>query len=290
MPKKTNWTAEMLSLLGTMPDKELAERLGLHHATVWRERTRQKRGAWTARQSAVTWTPEALAQLGRVSDYQLALQLGVNSGVVRGKRCSLGIPSGSPRPRRVWTEAEVTLLGTASDQEMAEQLGCTSSQIFHARKQRNILHFRPVHWADAVFQQLGVVPDTQIAQVAGISASAVWDERKRRGIPAARVSPWFDGHLAELGTKPDSQIAKQHGVSIATVAKLRQAHGIPPNTKRRAWRPEELELLGKFSDAEVARRTGRTKSGVSMERMNRRIRGIDPREAVRQYRQARLSA
>lgn len=58
--------------------------------------------------------------------------------------------------------------------------------------------------------------------------------------------------------------------------------------KRRAWRPEELELLGKFSDPEVARRTGRTRSGVKMERMNRRIPGIDPLEAGRQYRQARL--
>lgn len=107
----------------------------------------------------------------------------------------------------------------------------------------------------------------------------------------ARAPRWFDGHLAELGTKPDSQVAKQHGVDVSTVAKVRYEHGIPASTsaKRRPWQPEELELLGKFSDAEVARRTGRTRSGVAMKRMNRRIPGIDPREAVRQYQQARQS-
>lgn len=137
---------------------------------------------------------------------------------------------------------------------------------------------------DATLQQLGIVPDAQIAQAAGISVSRVETERRRRGIPPAK------GLVTELGTEPDSSIAKQCGVSISTVAKLRKVRDIPSNTKRQAWRPEELEMQGKFSGAEVARRTGRKTSTVKFGRMNRRIQGIALCEAVHLHRQARQPA
>ncbi|MEG1767266.1 MAG: hypothetical protein RR311_02275 [Comamonas sp.] len=139
-------------------------------------------------------------------------------------------------------------------------------------------------------EHLGVLPDEQVAQLAGKSSAAVTALRKRKGLHGVRRLRWCDGYLAELGTKPDSQIASLYGVGITTVAMLRKMHGIPASTKRRAWQPQELEMLGKFSDSEVARRIGRTRSAVAIERRDRRIAGIDPRDATRLYNQYRQSA
>ena len=97
-----------------------------------------------------------------------------------------------------------------------------------------------------------------------------------------------DRMLAELGTKSDAKLASQYGVSTSIITRLRSARGIPSDTKRRAWRPDELEMLGKFPDAEVARRTGRTISAVKFERMNRRISRRGPAKVLdldQQYRQ-----
>lgn len=281
MPQKFEWTDEMLALLGTVPDQVIAKQLGIQQTTVRRRRVRLGRDSWRVSAAAAIWTPGALVQLGKMTDARLASQLGIDVATVRQKRRSLGILRGAPRGHWMWTEEQVSLLGTASDREVAMQVGCSVAQAWHARNKREIPLFRPAPLVDGVIQQLGVVPDAQLAQAVGISVSRVEAERRRRGIPPAKAPRWFDGLVTGLGTQPDSRIAQQYSVSISTVAKLRKARDIPSDTKRRAWRPEELEMLGKFSDAEVARRTGRTRSAVKLERMNRRILGIDPREAVR---------
>jgi len=100
-----------------------------------------------------------------------------------------------------------------------------------------------------------------------------------------RVNPLED-HLEELGQVPDSEIAARYGVNIHSVAKERQKHGIPSNRSRNAWTVEEVALLGKYSDATVAKMTGRNRAGVKMERHNRRIPGIDPRDAPRLHNEA----
>ena len=130
----TNWTPEVLAMLGAVPDKEIGARQGLHPVTVRLKRVQLGRESWESGRVAALWTPEALAHLGTMCDSQLAAQLNVDKGVVWAKRQSLDIPSVSPRRRRAWTEAELALLGTASDQALAEQFGCTDCQVRHARK------------------------------------------------------------------------------------------------------------------------------------------------------------
>lgn len=223
-----------------------------------------------------SWDPEDLALLGKMSDYKIAEKIGLDRRAVTTKRESLGIP-GFQRHKK-WRDDEIAFLGAISDCELAELLEVPEFVVRYARSTRGIPALRRDVWADVWASQFGSKSDTEIAAAAGVSVASVVKQRRKRGIPPL-VERWFEGNLDKLGTQSDSQIAKQLGVGLHAVQKVRKAHGILAHTKRHPWRPEEIALLGKLSDAEVARRTGRTKSGVAVERTNRRIRGIDPRLA-----------
>jgi hypothetical protein len=100
----------------------------------------------------------------------------------------------------------------------------------------------------------------------------------------------LEANLDELGKTHDSIVAAKYRVSVNTVYAVRKAHGIPSNRKRNAWTDEEVALLGKFSDAAVAKMTGRNRPGVRAERLNRRIPGIDPHDALRLHKVSTASA
>lgn len=254
------WTPEAIAMLGTMPDLELAVKLGVSRTAVRVHRVSEGRPSWVEQKISVDWKPEMLEMLGTMSDRQLAARLGIKEACVTHKRTSLGIPSFQTRTQ--WGEAELALLGTVPDREIAERQRRTVQQVSAARKRRKIPKFKPAttEWSNILLQQLGTMPDEFAAPL---------PSRSIRG----GTSQWTDELIAELGSKPDSQIAKERGVHLATIARLRKKHGIPASTKQRPWLPEELALLGKYSDAEVGRMTGRTKASAKMERMNRRIPG-----------------
>jgi hypothetical protein len=50
------------------------------------------------------------------------------------------------------------------------------------------------------------------------------------------------------------------------VRRLRQASAIEPLHKKSPWRPEDLRLLGRLPDTEIARRTGRARATVTEKR------------------------
>lgn len=255
--RTTNWTAEILSMLGAVPDSEVARVLGVSISTVQIKRC--ELGITTFRESIKKsiWTAEVIAQLGKISDRELARRLKVTSRTIRLKRQELGIQNG--RPSSAWPPQEIALLGTASDKEVAEMIGRAPHVVRSARRYRQIPAFKPVKWTRSLIRQL---------------------TKKKRDIPE-----WCAPIINKLGAQVDSKIAKEVGVHCSTVAKLRKRLKVPAKQQQgRAWLPEEVAMLGKFSDAEVARRTGRNKSGVKMERTNRRIPGVDPAEAGRQYR------
>lgn len=228
--------------------------------------------------------------LGSISDEKVGMRCGIPKSAVQVQRRKLGIPSF--QSRRVLTEAEAALLGTDIDRVVAERLGVSKAQVLYARQIRGIEAWRGsarvLGWKESVAQKLGLIPDGELAALIGLSTHTVAKERQKRGIAAHRAKrvSVLAGYLPALGTKSDAKIAAEYGVHMSTVANVRKRHGIPSNTQRRAWKEDELKLLGKYSDAAVARMTGRTRSGVKMERMNRRIPGIDPAEAGRLHREA----
>jgi hypothetical protein len=82
------WREEDLRLLGTMPDAEVAAKIGRSASAARQKRERlgipNPEPGW--------WTDEEIALLGTAPDGDLAQQLKRTAGSVRQKRQTLGIP------------------------------------------------------------------------------------------------------------------------------------------------------------------------------------------------------
>lgn len=141
-----HWTAKEEQLLGTLPDRELAERFGRSVRAI--ESQRHRLGI--LRQPAIAdktrrWTPAEIALLGTRPDPELATRLGRTEGSVRVQRRKLGIRAFDQRrsanarksyPLKPWTPREQALLGTMWDRKVAARIG--RSEI-SARMQRRKL-------------------------------------------------------------------------------------------------------------------------------------------------------
>jgi hypothetical protein len=90
------WTPQEVALLGTMPDEELAARIGKTPVAV-----RQKREELgIANPTANRWTAEDIALLGTLPDEEVARLVGRSRTAVTQKRCQLGIANPSDGRRR----------------------------------------------------------------------------------------------------------------------------------------------------------------------------------------------
>jgi hypothetical protein len=138
---------------------------------------------------------------------------------------------------------------------------------------------------------LGVLPDVEVAVKAGLSSQAVAAERRRRGIGPARPRrkpiEWTDEMIELLGTDSDNAVAARLGVGRGSVAYKRHQLGIPPanpppheKATGHRWRPEELALLGKISDSELARFVGLTPSSISRKRQRLGIAPLQPTQPI----------
>ena len=93
--------------------------------------------------------------------------------------------------------------------------------------------------------------------------------------------PWMPEHLALLGVLPDDEVAARTGRTECAVRTQRQVRHIPTARPRRhppaprppapPWTAEELTLLRKVPDKEVAARTGRTLSATQQKRLALKI-------------------
>lgn len=263
MSKQKNFPPEAVALLGTMSDPKLAKKLGIHGASVGKIRLSHGIKAWRVRLTEQRWTPESVALLGNLPDSEIATKLGVCVALVSRARVERGIAPYLSHKR--WSEQEVALLGTASDLEVATTLDLSVWKVEWKRR------------------KLGKVPDAELAQAIGVSVYTVMKKRRKLKIPSfeqPKASKVYE-RFSELGTKSDTKIAQELGVSTRSVARVREANGIPASNKRRSWNEEELELLGQYSDAAVAKLTGRSVCSVHVERTSRKIPGFAPGDAAR---------
>lgn len=110
MRKIVLWTEEELSLLGKVPDPELASKMGVAKETIQKKRaslgipSARKSGIISEKQKAhlqkisssgvwIDWDDAAIAKLGTAPDIEIARQLGTTNQNVAKKRAKLGIPS-----------------------------------------------------------------------------------------------------------------------------------------------------------------------------------------------------
>jgi hypothetical protein len=94
--KRTRWTPEVIALLGTVSDVELAARLGIHFVTVAKVRYRH---GIKPHQPQQKWTAEHVAMLGQMPDAEVARRTGRSKWAVtaaRRKRGIHGVPVAYP--------------------------------------------------------------------------------------------------------------------------------------------------------------------------------------------------
>ncbi|WP_152550536.1 hypothetical protein [Deinococcus sp. RL] len=84
------WTPEMDAALGTLPDRDVAEQLGLSALTVSSRRARLGIPSYRSQHRDVRWTPEMDAALYAASARELAERWGVSVSTVKARRRRVG--------------------------------------------------------------------------------------------------------------------------------------------------------------------------------------------------------
>jgi hypothetical protein len=150
-----HWTAEEERLLGTRPDREVAQLL---HRTVRAiESQRHRLGIYrqpSIRLKIKPWKPAEIALLGTQPDPKLAARLGRTEGSVRVQRRKLGISAFDQRysangrksyPLRPWTPREQALLETIWDRKVAARIGRSEVSVRMQRRKLGIPAFGQWH-------------------------------------------------------------------------------------------------------------------------------------------------
>ena len=129
------WTDDEDKLIGTLPDNELARRLGRTFLAVQARRIQLKTPKFKAKLHR--WIAAENALLGTMTDGEVAARLGITTRAVAHRRRRLGRAVRFAQ-RRPWTQEEDALLGTASDTEIAARLGRHLSTVCIRRQKLGI--------------------------------------------------------------------------------------------------------------------------------------------------------
>lgn len=145
-----------VSLLGTMPDQQIADMANIPVKTV--SATRRAKGidkAYASRHDslhatrpldgAYTWTAKTRALLGKFSDEGVGKLLGLSKTPVRKERERLGIKPFRQGVQIRWTQKRINMLGAKSDPEVARELGVSVSMVRNKRHKLGIAAFSGDH-------------------------------------------------------------------------------------------------------------------------------------------------
>ncbi len=123
-------------------------------------------------------------------------------------------------------------------------------------------------WIPEEEELLSKLPTKELELLLGRTAKSIQARRLFLNIQACRASepPWQEWEIKLLGTVPDEVIAEQLRRSAFSVAVNRRKRGIKTPTIQ-YWTAEEEAIVGKVSDAEAARRLGRSEKAVHHHRM-----------------------
>ena len=176
---KFDWTAERAALLGTMPDRHLAQQLGIT-ATMVAYKRKQLGIKQYAAPSA--WSAANDRLLGTKTDAALAQELGVPKHVVLNRRRELQIPAFGPSGWPAWPQEQVQLLGTMPDAELAQQIGRSVSAVRQQRLALGIKSCRSYPGVIAITPELRAKLD--------VLEPLLLQRYKDAGLPIARLEPW----------------------------------------------------------------------------------------------------
>ena len=115
------------------------------------------------------------------------------------------------------------------------------------------------YWDSEKISLLGTISDEALAKHLGIKRTQVFTKRNSCGIAAFRKIglKWNQKATRLLGKKSDQRVAEILELAKTTVANKRRSLGIASFAHKtklwRTWTENELALLGKHTDLEVAR-------------------------------------
>ena len=263
------YTPEEVRLLGTMPDEELARKLGRSLQAIRHRRNKLGIANFTTEQNK--WTAEEDSWLGKFTDREVAERIGCHPGTVGDRRRQLGIPALDPNR---WTkEEEKLLLEKVPIKELVKKLKRSPAAIRAHCHQKGIAtppQTRP--WTPEEDRLLGTASDAEIARKIGRCFWPVCERRQALGILKADIKPrnipyWTPARDKLLGTMPDGVLAKRLGKNLRAVFFRRRRLGIPRfGGPIRRWTSEEERLLGTVSDRDLAPVLKRTRRAIAFRR------------------------
>ena len=278
VPQAHDWTRREIGLLGTQPDRKVAELLGLSPATVMHKR--QALGIPPCRRKLppIRWTKSMISLLGKVSDVEIGRRYRISTHRVQRKRYALGIP-GHVRGRVVAAPRLLRLLRLPTTL-VKKRTKLSEYAIAKLRREHGIeaQTYDELRWPPEVVAQLGKVPDEVLARRLGRTRTCVARRRRALKIPALQTPrPWLPHELALLGKLPDEVVAQKLGRSVVAVGHQRRAlarEGRP--VAESPWSAERVAQLGKVADKKLARELGIHPDRVIRKRRSLRIPPLRP--------------
>lgn len=189
---KFDWTAERAALLGTMPDRHLAQQLGITPVMVAYQRKQLGIKQYAAPSA---WSTANDHLLGTKTDEALAKDLGVAKHTVLNRRRELKIPAFGPSGWPAWPQEQIKKLGTMPDAELAQQIGRSVSAVRQQRLTLGIKAYRGYPGA------IVITPEMRVKLEA--LEPLLMQRYKDAGLPIARLEPWqiVDIALTEMVQK-----------------------------------------------------------------------------------------
>jgi hypothetical protein len=218
------WRDSEIRLLGTAPDRIIANRLGRSVYSV--EHKRRKLGIKP--DSTHFWTPKEEAIIGKVSDAEAARRLGRSRKAVEHRRRKLGMAFFRMENRRQWSASEEVLLGTHSDAIVAKRLGRTVLSVATKRREKGIpAKTEERRWTPQEIAMLGTMSDREAALKLNRTVIAVRNKRHKCGISPARNRRWTREEQNLLGTMSDEEVARDLSRTVLAVRLRRMKLRIP---------------------------------------------------------------
>jgi hypothetical protein len=231
------WTKRALALLGTAPDRVVAQRLGLTGTSVGRKR--QMLGIPSHSPTPpVLWTPAMTGLLGKVSDAEVGRRFGISFVTAQRKRRQLGIAP-VMESRRIERTRDLRRILKLPQSEIRARYGLPSQTVSQLRRQLGVAappSVRRHRWARSEIARLGRASDRQVAEALGLGPETVARERRRRGIAHSRHR-WTKADRALLGRLPAEEVARRLRLTVGAVRATRYRLGIAPPGLRSARKP-----------------------------------------------------
>jgi hypothetical protein len=222
---RRDWIPSEIALLGTVPDRAVADALGTSVGCVARKRRELRIPPFKPKPPRVRWTRKMLALLATMPDTELAARLGIAVSAVSRKRQALGMAPYVDKRAVRRKPALLRLLHLPSTVARA-RTGLRFDTIAKLRKEYGIRAptFYQARWAPEVIARLGKVPDREIARELRISTNRVSSKRRSLGIPAPERTwrRWTPDELLLLGKLPDHEVARRTGHTLASVGVTRR--------------------------------------------------------------------